>query len=245
VSGRQCVRRTPTSAAATVMIVVALAGVGCSSSGNSDKAAITSAASVPFPVVVGSTWKYKLITKREVMVKGKATEDPVSGTETDEVAAVVTVPGGQKVTMIHTWIIPGVPSLRYRLVYFVQSDGAITSSNVGPRNESTAGDVDPRFPPMEIVNSGKLVKMDVQGILGTVKETTHITLQGDRTATVTVPNGTYQAVAVSETATRAGRSFRYKTWFAPGIGPVQQQFDVTSGGFPGSSMIELESFSKG
>jgi hypothetical protein len=62
---------------------------------------------------------------------------------------------------------------------------------------------------------------------------------------VTVPTGTYQAVAVSETATRTGQSFHYKTWLAPSIGLVQQQVDVTSAGLRGSQIIELESFSIG
>jgi hypothetical protein len=178
VSDVQCVRRTPTSAAVVAIIAAALAGVGCSSSGSSDKAAVTSAASVPFPVAVGSTWKYKLMTIRKVRVKGKAVEIPVSGTETDEVASVVVVAGGQKVTMIHTTIIPGVPSLRDRLVYFFHSDGTITSSDVGPRSESTDGDISPRFPPAAIVNSGRLVKLNVPGTLGPVKETTYITPKG-------------------------------------------------------------------
>lgn len=229
----------PTSAVAAAVIAALLGGVGCSSSGSSGKAAATPAASVPFPLAVGNMWKYKV------------TESPVSWTETDKVTSVVPVTGGQKITMIQT--ITGVAKpFSDRLVYFFHSDGTITCSQLGPHNESTAGDVLPRFPPAAIVDSGGLVKVDVpvtlQGRQGPYRATTHITLQGKGTATVTVPTGTYRAIIVSESATQTvlGRSFYYKTWLVPGVGPVQQQQTIAaSAGLHSSAIEELESFSKG
>ena len=42
------------------------------------------------------------------------------------------------------------------------------------------------------------------------------------------------------------QTFHYKTWLAPGVGPVQQRFVIaTSAGLYISSREELESFSKG
>ena len=80
--------------------------------------------------------------------------------------------------------------------------------------------------------------------------TAHVTVQGEGTATVTVPAGTYQAtvVLVTERISIVGitASVEVRTWLAPGAGPVKTQV-VTDEGSASTiaATEELVSFTKG
>ena len=237
------VRRTSPFAAAAA-IAVTLAGAGCSTSGSPGKAVVTTAASVPFPVAAGNTWKYKL------------TGSSGAGSETETMTSVVPVAGGKKATMTETDTIAGT-TLKSRLVYFFQANGTITCVLLlpGKGNTATANLSYPRFPPEAVISSGKLVELDEQvtahGTYRSVKEMMHITIRGEGTATVTVPAGTYRAVVVSETSTLTGPGIRQpqttyvKTWLAPGVGPVQIRVIIGTTDGNRSSQTVLESFKEG
>lgn len=247
VSDGRRICRASLCAAAALATTAGLAGAGCGSSGSSGKAAGTSAASVPFPVAVGDTWEYRLAARGG------------SGTMTKRMTSVMPVTGGRKVMMTETTTIAGTP-IRTESVYFVHSDGSITSSTLLPqaeqRNTVTISSDSANWPPAAIIDSGRLVKLDVpttmKGAERTYRTTAHITIQGEGTATVTVPAGTYRAVVVNRTTTVSffgiGRPVTSydKTWLAPGVGVVQEQLALTNtaGSFHRTATIELESFSK-
>jgi hypothetical protein len=247
VSDRRCTRRTSSYAAAALAIAAGLTGAGCSSSGSSSKAAMTSVASVPFPVAVGNTWKFTLTSS-----------SGTSGTMTEKITSVVPVTGGRKVMMTETDILAGTP-IREQWVYFLHSDGSITSSllpQAGQANVVTSSTDGVNWPPAAVINSGRLVKLDVpttiRGAERTDRATAHITIQGDGTATVTVPAGTYRAVIVSKTTTLSYFGMAHpvtsydKTWLASGVGVVQEQLAITTTGaaFHSMTTIALKSFSK-
>jgi hypothetical protein len=243
-----CIDRIPGCAVIALAIVAVLAGAGCSSSGSPGKPAVTSAASVPFPVAVGNTWKYKV------------TGNDKSATVTEKMTSVVPVTGGRKVTMTVTSNIAATTA-RTETIYFFHSDGSITSSppsQARQRNVVTiSSDSDIIWPSATVIDSGRPVKLDVpvtlQGAERTYRTTEHITIQSAGTATVTVPAGTYRAPVASETITFSffgiGRPVTsyVKTWLAPGVGLVQEQQALinTAGSYHVVAALELESFSKG
>jgi hypothetical protein len=230
------------ASAATLAIVAGLAVAACSSSSGPSRA-VRTPASVPFPVAVGNTWKYKL-TGGE------------SGTVTEKMTSVVPSAGGRKAVMTFTSTIARA-SASTESVYFFYSDGSITSfpsPQSGQRNLVTISSSGIRVPPAAVVDSGKPVKLEVPTTVNggerTYKTMAHITVQGAGTATVTVPAGTYRATVVSEVVMMSlfGHpvTFHYRTWFASGVGPVQVRdaSTNTAGKDYFAVTLELESFSK-
>ena len=75
---------------------------------------------------------------------------------------------------------------------------------------------------------------------------THVTVRGAGSATVTVPAGTYHATVIDDTLTEklmgVSVSIRIRTWLAPGVGPVKSE--VTTDGTTVSGE-ELKSLTKG
>jgi hypothetical protein len=75
---------------------------------------------------------------------------------------------------------------------------------------------------------------------------THVTVQGAGTATVTVPAGVYHTTVIDDTLTEkfmgVSLGIRIRTWLAPGTGPVKSQ--VTTNGATVSGE-ELKSFTRG
>jgi hypothetical protein len=251
-------------AAATAGVALILTGCGSSSgpSGGSSKTASTtgsghhssassspsapaaSSASVPFPIAVGDTWVYK------------TTALGISGTVTNKMISVTPVSGGQKVTMSTADSISS--SANSRAVYIFHSDGSISypfnqfsSSTSGASVTLVSGGV--FWPPAAELATGNpyhsTLKIDYT-ISGQKQEvTSHVTVQGAGTATVTVPAGTYSATVVDMTLAEAidgiHVSIEVRTWLASGVGPVQSEAILDEAGTTHvDSKQELTSFSK-
>jgi hypothetical protein len=243
----RCIIRMAARAAVGLAVAAVLAGTGCSSPGSPGKATVTSTAPELYPVAAGNSWKYKV------------TADGGSGTVTNKMTSVVPVTSGRKVTMTLTSTIPGAPA-RGESVCSFRSDGSVTCSplpQAGHRNVVTITGSDIRLPSAVVIDSGRPLKLAVpvalKGAERTYRTMEHITLQSTGTTTITVPAGTYQTTIVSETTTMSffgiGRpvTFSYKTWLAPGVGPVREQLALinTAGSYHVMATIVLESFSKG
>jgi hypothetical protein len=240
--------RHPAGAAAVVAIAAGLVLAGCGGSSGSGASAgsktsgsspaathspgsgsSTSAlttASVPFPVGVGDTWKYKTTYGRTV----------------NRMIAVTPVSGGQQVTMRSA--ITSLGSTTHDTAYYVvHSDGSISLPfSQFDTNSSTAsvklisGNI--FWPPADQLSSGQAyhdalkIEFSEGGVAQNV--TAHVTVRGGGTQSVTVPAGTYNAdvvnMTMSETIEGISVSSVVKTWLAPGVGPVQSEVILHEGG---------------
>jgi len=260
----------PTAAAAAVLAAgLALAGCGSSASSSASKqagssssssaggsgthsasaatpAAATSSgssASVPFPIGVGNTWTYDIAANGE------------SGTTVNKMTAVTPVAGGQQVTMTTTDHLAGTSESSTETFIF-HSDGSISYplGQVSAGSGVTLSSSGVVWPPASVIDSGKATPSDIKLLIKVagqaISTTAHVTVQGEGTATVTVPAGTYQAtvVLVTEQMSIDGITVNVqtKTWFAPGVGPVKDQASTTDAGASSIAVTEeLVSFTKG
>jgi hypothetical protein len=209
--------------------------------GSSPAAAQTSAGPTAslanFPIGVGNTWVYR---------------NSLGGTVTNKMTAVTPVPGGQQVTETNTIDLAGSPSTT-RANYVFHSDGSITypPDQFGSDVTIQGGIV---WPPPAVIASGQPQRSVLQITLneGTqqLSETSHITVQGAGSGTVTVPAGTYTATIVDMTMATTVKgyavSIEVRTWLANGIGPVQSEVVTTDlGAAHVTDELKLESFTKG
>jgi hypothetical protein len=240
--------RRPAGAAAVVAIAAGLVLAGCggsSSSGGStgsnaassspaashgsgsggSTSAVTTA-SVPFPVGVGNTWKYKTTYGRTV----------------NRMTAVTPVSGGQQVTMRSA--ITSLGTTTHDTAYYVvHSDGSISlpfsqfdTSSSGTSVKLISGSI--FWPPADQLSSGRAyhdaLKIEFSEDGMEQKITAHVTVRGAGTQSVTVPAGTYNAdvvnMTMSETIEGIAASSVVKTWLAPGVGPVQSEVILHEGG---------------
>ena len=247
--------RLPASCAA-LLVVTGLALAGCAS-GSSSSAVSSSAppASSPaaagagtgttaggsftgtplYPVAVGNTWVYQVTT---VGVPG--------GTAIDKITAVVPAAGGDQVTTTHEF---HGATVRETLLF--GSNGTI-SMPLPALGSSTfkikSGGI--VWPSHAQIMSGQPYNSTIKATVAIAGQThsvsTHVTVQGAGSATVTVPAGTYHATVIDDTLTEKfmgiSVSIRIRTWLAPGIGPVKSE--VTTNGTTVSGE-ELKSFTKG
>jgi hypothetical protein len=235
-------------AAAVVATAAGLVLAGCGGSPSSGSAAGTNAASsspaashspgtsgstsavttatVPFPVGVGDTWKYKTTYGRTV----------------NRMTAVTPVSGGQQVTMRSAITSLGTTT-HHAAYYVVHSDGSISLPfSQFDTNSSTAsvklisGNI--FWPPAAQLSSGRAyhdalkIEFSEDGTEQTV--TAHVTVRSAGTQSVTVPAGTYNAdvvnMTMSETIEGIAVSSVVRTWLAPGVGPVQSEVILHEGG---------------
>lgn len=250
------ISRTSASCAALLAVsALALAGCGSgsspsasSSSPSSPSASVGAAtASAPasggsfagtplFPVAVGNTWVYK------TTAAGITT-----GTTVDKVISVVPVPGGNQVTTTHAY---NGATAKETLVF--NADGSITTPlpSLGGGGTVTVKSGGIVWPSQAQIDSGQahtstiVLRVTIAGQARTV--TTHVTVKGAGSATVTVPAGTYHTTILDSTLAEkiAGVSvgILIRTWLASGVGPVKDQ--VTTDGTVVSGE-ELKSFTKG
>jgi hypothetical protein len=235
-------------AAAVVAIAAGLVLAGCGGSSSSGTAAGSNAASsspaasdspasggstsavttatVPFPVGVGDTWKYKTTYGRTV----------------NRMTAVTPVSGGQQVTMRSA--ITSLGTTTHDTAYYVvHSDGSISlpfsqfdTSSSTASVKLISGNI--FWPPADQLSSGQAyhdalkIEFTEDGIEKNV--TAHVTVRGGGTQSVTVPAGTYNAdvvnMTMSETVEGILVSSVVKTWLAPGVGPVQSEVILHEGG---------------
>jgi hypothetical protein len=220
----------------------AAAGGTATSSTPAAASAGGSSASVPFPVAVGNTWNYKITTGSD------------SGTTINKMTAVAPAPDGQQVTMLTTDHVGSVNGSATE-TYLFRSDGSIgyPLGSFSPGSGVTVTSNGVVWPPASVIASGKpsqsTLNISIKASGQTISTTAHVTVQGDGTATVTVPAGTYQAtvVLVTERLSIVGitASIQIKTWLAPNVGPVKELVNTNEGS--ASSVVadeELVSFTK-
>lgn len=208
---------------------------------------MVSSNSVPFPITVGNTWTYK------------DTSPIASGTSVDKIAAVTPVSGGQQVLMDSTITTAGTTT-HGRGYFIFHSDGSITypfsqfnTSTSQTKVTWLSGNV--IWPSASQLGSGQvshnILKIEIAVAGHTADVTSHITVKGGGTQSVTVPAGTYNAtvVVMTESETLAGIPLisRVMTWLATGVGPVKTEVTVSEGSSPGTVAADnvLTSFTKG
>jgi len=233
--------------AAVVAIAAGLAVAGCGGSSSSGAAAGGNAASkspaashstgssgstsvttatVPFPVGVGDTWRYRTTDGRTV----------------NRIIAVTPASGGQQVTMRSA--ITNLGSTTHDTAYYVvNSDGSISlpfsqfdTSSSGASVKLISGSI--FWPPADQLSSGKayhdVLKIEFSEDGTTQNVTAHVTVRGGGTQSVTVPAGTYNAdvvnMTMAETIEGISVSSVVRTWLAPGVGPVQSEVILHEGG---------------
>ena len=251
---------SPTSVSCALLLAVsalALAGCGPGSSSSTSPPSSASpsppptgtgsaAASAPsggsftgtllFPVAVGNTWVYKTTTA-----------GITTGTTVDKVIRVVPVPGGNQVTTTHAY---NGATVKETLVF--NADGSITTplpslSSGGTVAVKSGGVI---WPSQAQINSGQahtsaiVLRITIGGQARTI--TTHVTVRGSGSATVTVPAGTYQTTILDSTLAEkiagVSLSILIRTWLANGVGPVKDQV-ITDGTVVSGE--ELKSFTRG
>jgi hypothetical protein len=234
-------------AAAVVAITAGLALAGCGGSSSSGSAAGNNAgksspaashspsssgsttvttATVPFPVGVGDTWRYKTTYGRTV----------------NRMIAVTKVSGGQQVTMRSA--ITSLGTTTHDTAYYVvHSDGSISlpfsqfdTNSSGASVKLISGNI--FWPPADQLSSGQAyhntlkIQFSESGMEQNV--TAHVTVRGAGTQSVTVPAGTYNAdvvnMTMSETIEGIAVSSVVRTWLAPGVGPVKSEVILHEGG---------------
>jgi DUF3108-like len=233
---------SPAGGSATRAATAAATG-GTAASSSSAAASAGASASVPFPVAVGNTWTYNITTDGE------------SGTTVNKMTAVTPAADGQQVTMLTTDHV-GTLNASTKETYLFHSDGSIgyPLGTFSPGSGVTVTSNGVVWPPASVIASGKpsqsTLNISIKAAGQNLSTTAHVTVQGDGTATVTVPAGTYQAtvVLVTEKLSIVGitASILVKTWLAPNVGPVKEQVTTNEGST--TSVVaneELVSFTKG
>jgi hypothetical protein len=222
----------------------ASAKAGSGSSGGSTS--VVSADSLPFPIAVGNTWKYT------------DTDGATVGTTVDTIAAVTPVADGQQVKMDGTISNPGLTS--HSSAYFIfHSDGSITypfsqfnTSSSTTKVTLLSGTI--MFPSASALAAGQVshgtLKIQFTSSGVTRDLTSHITVKGGGTQTVTVPAGTYSASVVQMTMSESIEgitvSTEVMTWFANGVGPVKSEVILNEAGTNHVADVnQLTSFTKG
>lgn len=215
------------------------ASASTGSSGGSTGHDTSSGGGTPyFPAAVGDTWVYT---------------DSVEGTHatvTNKVTKVVSVSGGQRVTM--RTVDTATAGATQTFTYIFHSDGSITIPFNEFGNEGvklTSGSIS--WPSEADLASGQTRKSTLSFEItaaGKVQHVhAHVTVKGGGTQSVTVPAGTYQAQVIDETMSEkfdgVTVNLTVRTWLATGVGPVKDEL-LSSSSVP-STIEELKSFTKG
>ena len=184
---------------------------------------VVAAGSIPFPVAVGDTWVYQVVTSI----------NNAHALDTKKVVDVTPMPDGHRVTMSDSASSGAAAStLQHYLFYgngqigfpVNEAHGVSVVSSNGVTWPDAAGAASGR--PYHSVLNIKLSS-------GQVK-TANVTVRGGGTESVSVPAGTYRATVVTMTMVSEVGSFTttavVKVWTAAGTGPVKTQQVVKAGG---------------
>jgi hypothetical protein len=223
-----CGSGSSSSASSSSSPAVAGAGTGASAGG--------SFAGTPlFPVTVGNTWVYQVTT---VGIPG--------GTAVDKVTAVVPAAGGNQVTTTHEF---HGTTVKETLLFGPNGTISMPLPSLGSSTfKLRSGGI--VWPSHAQIMSGQPYNSTIKATVTIAGQahnvSTHVTVQGAGSATVTVPAGTYHATVIDDSLTEkfmgVSVGIRIRTWLAPGVGPVKSQ--VTTDGTTVSNE-ELKSFAKG
>jgi hypothetical protein len=244
---RRTISRLSASCAALLAVTgLALAGCGSGSSSSASSSAAAGAGTgaaaggsfggTPlFPVTVGNTWVYQVTT---VGIPG--------GTAVDKITAVVPAAGGNQVTTTHEF---HGTTVKETLLFGPNGTISMPLPSLGSSTfKLRSGGI--VWPSHAQIMSGQPYNSTVKATVTIAGQahnvSTHVTVQGAGSATVTVPAGTYHATVIDDSLTEkfmgVSVGIRIRTWLAPGVGPVKSQ--VTTDGTTVSNE-ELKSFTKG
>ncbi len=204
-----------------------------------------SSLAVPFPTAVGTTWVYRTtvgVTGGEV---GKSTKKVVANTQ---------VPAGQRVTIAETSEIAGTQTSS-RGYFIIHPNGSITYPFSQLNTSSTVTSSSSiLWPPAAAINAGTpyhtTIVIHEQEGTQTETVTSHVTVQGKGTASVTVPAGHYTATVIDVIMTEKvlGHTvgITVTSWDAPNVGIVKSQAVIHEAGLTEvAATDELESFTRG
>ena len=184
---------------------------------------VVAAGSIPFPVAVGDTWVYDVVTSIS----------NVHALDTKKVIEVTPMPDGHQVTMLDS-AVPGTAdsTLQHYLFYGNGKIGFPVNEAHGVSVVSSNGVT---WPDAAGVASGRPYHsvLNIKLSSGQVK-TANVTVQGGGTQSVSVLAGTYRATVVTITMVSNEGSFTttavVKVWTAAGTGPVKTQQVVKAAG---------------
>ena len=184
---------------------------------------VVAAGSIPFPVAVGDTWVYDVVTSIS----------NVHALDTKKVVEVTPMPDGRQVTMLDS-AVPGAAdsTLQHYLFYGNGQIGFPVNEAHGVSVVSSNGVT---WPDAAGAASGRRYHsvLNIKLSSGQVK-TANVTVQGGGTQSVSVLAGTYRATVVTITMVSNEGSFTttavVKVWTAAGTGPVKTQQVVKAGG---------------
>jgi hypothetical protein len=232
-----------TTSASTSNSALSTAGSAATSGANSGSTpGVVPAAALAFPVAVGNTWVYS----SAVPSAGS------TSTLTDKVLSVAPVFTGNRVTESYS---SSLSSGTVHTAYVFHADGSITvplSQVSGGTLSSPSGGM--VLPPAAVIASGRpyryVMRIGFNEVGKRLTETTHVTVQGAGTATVTVPAGTYRAtiidVTFAWTIARYTLNIEIRDWFANGTGTVKSEAIIHEAGLTEvTSTEELKSFTRG
>jgi hypothetical protein len=184
---------------------------------------VVAAGSIPFPVAVGDTWVYQVVTSI----------NNAHALDTKKVVDVTPMSDGHRVTMSDSASSGAAAStLQHYLFYgngqigfpVNEAHGVSVVSSNGVTWPDAAGAASGR--PYHSVLNIKLSSGQVN--------TANVTVQGGGTESVSVPAGTYRATVVTMTMVSEVGNFTttavVKVWTAVGTGPVKTQQVVKAGG---------------
>jgi hypothetical protein len=181
------------------------------------------AGSIPFPVAVGNTWVYDVVTNI----------NNAHAFDNKKVTGVTTVTGGHQVTMTDS-LGPGSANtaIEHYLFYDNGQIGFPVSDHHGVSVVSGNGVL---WPDAAGVASGRPYHSVLNIKLSSGQyETANVTVQGGGTQSVSVPAGTYRATLVNMTMVTKVGSFTttavVKVWTAPGTGPVKTEQLIRAAG---------------
>jgi hypothetical protein len=212
---------------------------GASNSGTGSTTTVASG-SVPFPIAVGNTWIYDSDTTT------------LNGMVTNKIVAEKPVSSGTQVTMSNH---DSFVSTTTDSIFIFHPDGSISYPFSQLQSDATVIKGGIILPSAAVIDSGRsttsTLVMEIHPATGASQRvTSHITVKGDGTATVTVPAGTYTATVVSMTEKFTVDGYHativVKSWMANGVGPVQSEAELTELGHSQLvSELKLKSFTKG
>jgi len=182
--------------------------------------------SIPFPVAVGDTWVYQITAA----VGGER------DIATNKIVSAVPTASGYRVTMSQTTDAAGTVTTA-QPVYIFYPNGTIGYPVTQANGVSVVGN-GVLWPDAADLASGRayhsVLRIRVSQTGSIQYENANVTVQGQGTASVTVPAGTYRATVVDMTIARRVADYtstvEVKTWVAPGTGPVKSEVLVRAAG---------------
>ena len=211
------------SPAAAASSAAGTTGATAAATPTASPGSVVAAGSIPFPVAVGDTWVYQVVTSI----------NNAHALDTKKVVEVTPMPGGHRVTMSDSGGSGAADStLQHYLFYGNGQIGFPVNEAHGVSVVSSNGVT---WPNAADAASGRAYHsvLNLKLSSGQVKPA-HVTVQGGGTQSVSVPAGTYRATVVTMTMVSEVGSFTttavVKVWTAAGTGPVKTQQVVKAGG---------------